>query len=88
MLVRVISAIVALLILIPVLIFSDIFMLPLACAVVGLICLFEMFGCLKLRRNLWVCVPFYLMAIFAPFAMRYMANKQLLLACSVLSDSL
>ena len=81
MLVRVISAIVALLILIPVLIFSDSFMLPLACAVVGLICLFEMFGCLKLRRNLLVCVPFYLMAIFAPFAMRYMANKQLLLAC-------
>ena len=79
--VRIISAIVALIILLPVLWFSDSFLLPLATAVVGVICLFEMFGCLKIRRNLWVCVPFYLVGAFAPFGMRYMQNKQLLLAC-------
>ena len=81
MLVRVISAIVALLLLLPVLWFSDSFLLPCASAVVGLICLFEMFGCLKVRRNLWICVPYYLVAAASPFAMRYMEDKQLLLAC-------
>ena len=80
MLVRVISAIVALIILLPVLWFSDSFLLPCAAAVVGIICLFEMFGCLKVRRNLWISVPFYLVAAFAPFAMRYMTNREMLLA--------
>ena len=79
--VRVISAIVALIILLPVLIFSHTFMLPLAGAVVALLCLYEMFGCLKVRRNLWVSVPFYLVGAFAPFGMRYIQDKQLLLAC-------
>ena len=79
--VRVISAIVALIILLPVLIYSHTFMLPLAAAVVGLLCLYEMFGCLKVRRNLWVSAPFYLVGAFAPFGMRYIQDKQLLLAC-------
>ena len=81
MLVRIISAIVALLILLPVLWFSDSFLLPCASAVVAIISLFEMFGCLKVRRNLWISVPFYLVAAFAPFAMRYMQDRHLMLAC-------
>ncbi len=81
MLVRVISAIVALLILFPVLWFSDSILLPCAAAIVGIISLVEMFGCLKVRRNLWVSVPFYLVGAFAPFAMRYMQDRKLLLAC-------
>ena len=81
MLVRVISAIVALLILLPVLWFSDSFLLPCATAAVAIICLFEMFGCLKVRRNPWISVPFYLVAAFAPFGMRYMTDRRMLLAC-------
>ena len=81
MLIRVISAVVALAILFPVVYFSETVLLPLAAAVVGCICLFEMLGCLKLRKNLWVAIPFYLVGIFAPMAMRYMENKTLLLAC-------
>ncbi len=81
MLVRVISAIVALGILFPVLWFSDSWALPCAAAVVAVICLYEMFGCLKVRRNLWISIPFYLVGIFAPFGMRYMPDKELLLAC-------
>ncbi len=81
MLVRVISAVVALCILFPVVYFSETVLLPLAAAVVCCICLFEMLGCLKLRKNLWVSIPFYLVGIFAPMAMRYMENKTLLLTC-------
>lgn len=81
MLVRVISAVVALCILVPVVYFSETAALPVAAAIVCCICLFEMLGCLKLRKNLWVSVPFYLVGIFAPLAMRYMSNKTLLLAC-------
>ena len=81
MIIRVISAIVALGILFPVVFFSETFLLPLAAAVVGCICLFEMLGCLKLRKNLWVSISFYAVGIFAPIAMRYMQNKTLLLAC-------
>lgn len=81
MIIRVISAIVALGILFPVVFFSETFLLPLAAAVVCCICLFEMLGCLKLRKNLWVSISFYAVGIFAPIAMRYMQNKTLLLAC-------
>ena len=81
MLVRVISAVVALCVLVPVVYFSETAALPVAAAIVCCICLFEMLGCLKLRKNLWVSVPFYLVGIFAPLAMRYMSNKTLLLAC-------
>ena len=81
MIIRIISAIVALGILIPVVFFSETFLLPLAAAIVCCICLFEMLGCLKLRKNLWVAIPFYAVGIFAPVAMRYMQNKTLLLAC-------
>ena len=80
-LIRVISAVVALCILVPVVYFSETAALPVAAAIVCCICLFEMLGCLKLRKNLWVSVPFYLVGIFAPLAMRYMSNKTLLLAC-------
>ncbi len=81
MLIRVISAVVALCILVPVVFFSETLALPLAAAIVCCICLFEMLGCLKLRKNLFVSIPFYLVGIFAPIAMRYMENKTLLLAC-------
>lgn len=81
MLVRVISAVVALGILLPVIIFSDAWALPAAAALVGVICIYEMFGCLKVRRNLWISIPFYLVAMFAPFAMRYMQDKTMMLAC-------
>lgn len=80
MLVRVISAVVALCIMVPVMIFSDTVALPIAAAIVCCICLFEMLGCLKLRRNLFVALPFYAVGAFAPIAMRYMQDKRLLLA--------
>lgn len=81
MLVRIISAVVALCILVPVVIFSHTGALPIAASIVCCICLFEMLGCLKLRRNMFVSIPFYLVGAFAPLAMRYMQNRTLLLAC-------
>ena len=81
MIIRIISAVVALLILIPIVFFSETILLPLAAVAVGCICIFEMLGCLKLRKNLWVSIPFYMTAVFAPLAMRYMQDRTLLLAC-------
>lgn len=81
MLIRTISAVVALGILFPVIWFSDTVALPCAAAIVGIICLYEMFGCLKVRKNLWVSLPFYAVALFSPFAIRYIDDKKLVLAC-------
>ncbi len=83
MLVRIISAVVALCILVPVVFFSDTLALPLAASLVCCICLWEMLGCLKLRKNLFVSIPFFAFGAFAPLATRYMQDKTLLLAIFV-----
>ena len=66
MLKRIITAIVAVIILLPVLWFSDTFLFPIAIAVVSCIGLFEMFSCLGFKDKFVVTLPSYLMAITVP----------------------
>ncbi len=71
MLKRIITAIVALIVFIPILIFSDTWVFPLSmslCAVLGTI---EMLGCIGHKRNLFITIPICLVAAFFPIYFRY-----------------
>ena len=70
MLKRIITSVVALLIFIPILIFSDTWVFPIAmsaCAAVG--CL-EMISCAKQKKNLWLIIPMLLCAVALPVLTR------------------
>ena len=71
MLKRVITGIVAICILVPILIFSDTFIFPLALSTVTLICLYEIFKCVGVEKKLYVTIPFYIYGVIAPLLMRY-----------------
>lgn len=75
MLKRVITAIVALLVFVPCMIFSDTWVFPIFFAVCGICAVFEMTRCVGLHKNLWVCLPLYVSAA-APCFMRlcYLSN--------------
>ena len=67
MLKRIITALVAVVVLVPILWFSNTVIFPVALAVVTLICLFEMFKCMGLNKNVALTFPVYLAAIVFPF---------------------
>ncbi len=68
---RIITAIVAIAILLPVLIFSDTFLLPLMLSVCTVIGLYEMASCIGVRKNWALTLPLYLIGAALPFSMRY-----------------
>ena len=75
MLKRTITAILSLMVLIPVLIFSGTVFFPIVVALFIAIAMFEMFRCLNLHKNLILTTPFYLIGAAAPFATRYLQGK-------------
>ena len=75
MLKRIITSIVALCVLVPVLIWSDTVVLPVAVAVITVIGLYEMYKCIGKNKNIAVCLPAYALAVLSPFALRYLADK-------------
>ena len=71
MLKRIITAIVALCVFVPIVIFSDTWVFPVAislCAVIGII---EMLGCIGHKKNLFFTIPLCIVAAFVPLYMRY-----------------
>ncbi len=84
---RIITALIATCVLIPVLIFSDTFALPLGIAACSVLAVFEMARCIGLHKAHVLTVPLYLIAAGAPFLVRYIgatntdATKYLLLKC-------
>ena len=66
--IRLISAAVALLILIPIVIFSDTVVLPAAVAIVSVMGLFEMFRCCGVHKKALFVIPYYLVAALIPAA--------------------
>ncbi len=68
---RIITAIVALCVFIPILIFADTPVLPIGIAFCSVLAVFEMLGCTGLRRSVSISVPFYLAAAAFPFVIRY-----------------
>ncbi len=67
---RIITAIVAIAILVPVLIFSNTFLLPLMLSLCTVIGLYEMASCLDIKRNWALTLPLYLIGAVLPFGIR------------------
>ena len=73
---RILTAIVAIVILLPVLIFSDTFLLPLALALCSAIAVYEMSACIGLKKAFVLTAPAYLAAVALPFCIRYFFNQE------------
>lgn len=73
---RIITAIVLLIIAIPVCIFSGTIVFPIAMAFIGFMGVYEMLGCMGTRKNLLITAPLYVAALVAPFVVRYTFNAQ------------
>ena len=74
---RIITAVVAMLILLPVLIFADYPVLPIALSLVSLIAVFEMLRCIGLHRAWVISVPLYLLALALPICIRLLSRAEL-----------
>ena len=70
MLKRIITAIVAVIILLPILWFSDTYIFPAAIALITCISLFEMFSCLGFKTKFAVSLPAYLIGAATPFVIK------------------
>ena len=87
---RIITAIIALCILLPVLIFSDTVALPILIALCSVIAVYEMASCIGLKKAWGLTAPLYLIAVAFPFLVRYTQNIELirqvaLVTCLVIS---
>lgn len=71
---RIITAIVAIAVLLPVLIFSDTVVFPIALSILSVVALFEMASCLGLKNEWLLTVPGYILAAGIPFLIRYIAS--------------
>ena len=72
MLKRIITALCATCVLVPALIFSGTWVFPIAISLVTLICLFEMYKCMGIHKNIAVTLPAYLIAAALPILVRFM----------------
>lgn len=77
MLKRVLTAIVAIGVLIPVLVFSDTWFFPFACCVLASVAIFEIMGCIDVRKKLSLSIPtfVYELLIFAVSAVYFLSAK-------------
>lgn len=75
---RIITAVIAFFVLLPVLIFSDTFIFPLGLAVCAVLSVWEMFACVGLK-NVWLfTAPMYVLGAAFPFLIRYLPDRDLL----------
>jgi phosphatidate cytidylyltransferase len=71
MLKRILTSIVALAVFIPILIFSDTWVFPIAMALCSLAGCYEMLGCIGQKKNAFIAIPVYILAVLSPIGMRY-----------------
>lgn len=75
---RIITAVVAFFVLLPVLIFSDTVLFPIGLAACAVLSVWEMFACVGLK-NAWIfTAPMYLIGAAFPFLIRYLPDRSLL----------
>lgn len=70
MLKRIITSVIALCILIPVLCLSHTLIFPIALAIVSVMCLFEMFRCMRIHKKLYITLPAYAIGVILPLLQR------------------
>ena len=74
MLKRIITSIFALAVLIPALFLSGTWVFPIALAIVSVMCLFEMFRCMGIHKNIALTLPLYAFALAFPILQRLFSN--------------
>ena len=72
MLKRIITAIVAICVMVPVLLLDHTWILPAAISICAVIGIWEMLGCIGLRKNLFLTIPLCLIAAFFPIYTRFL----------------
>lgn len=75
---RIITAVVAFFVLLPVLIFSDTSIFPLGLAVCAVLSVWEMFACVGLKNAWLFTAPMYVLGAAFPFLIRYLPDRDLL----------
>lgn len=75
---RIITAVVATLILLPVLIFADYPVLPIALSIISTVAVFEMLRCIGLHRAWGISIPLYLLSVALPICIRWMHHAYLI----------
>lgn len=75
---RIITAVIAFFVLLPVLIFSDTFIFPLGLAVCAVLSVWEMFACVGLKNAWLFTAPMYVLGAAFPFLIRYLPDRDLL----------
>ncbi len=70
MLTRILTGVVAFVVFLPFLIFSDTMAFPIAMAFCAAVSVFEMLRCIGVHKNMWVSLPLYLLAAASPLGMR------------------
>lgn len=75
---RIITAVVAFFVLLPVLIFSDTFIFPLGLAICAVLSVWEMFSCVGLKNAWLFTAPMYVLGAAFPFLIRYLPDRDLL----------
>ncbi len=75
---RIITAVLAFFVLLPVLIFSDTFIFPLGLAVCAVLSVWEMFACVGLKNAWLFTAPMYVLGAAFPFLIRYLPDSDLL----------
>lgn len=87
---RIITAVVALCVFLPVLFFSHTIALPIALALCSVLAVYEMLACIGMKRSIAIGAPLYVIAAVLPFFLRLNADRELirqvaLVICFVLS---
>ena len=80
---RIITAVVAIAIFLPVLILSHTVALPVAMALCAFVAVYEMISCIGLRKAYALNIPLYLAALGLPFLMRYAKDADFVRQCLV-----
>ena len=71
---RVITGACLVAVLIPLLVFSNTWVFPIAISLIGLLCVFEMARCVNLHKNIALTIPLYAFAIAFPLLQRSFVN--------------
>ena len=74
---RIITAVIAICLLVPILIFSETPALPIMLSLCSVIAIYEMMACIGQKKSLVLTVPLYLYAAGFPFLLRYAADPAL-----------
>ena len=68
---RVLTGIIAFLVLIPFIVFSDTVVFPIGVAICAVIAVWEALHCVGLHKNFWLLIPYGLVALATPVSVRY-----------------